>query len=257
MVDVGDDLAAGRAVCVTAHCRQPHCGGLYFGFRDRLSAAAARRIPGHRARHPSPGRDQLREPLSADRASGRAGVARADRHSRCALSAATGRWSTAATSISPIRPATFVVTEPMRTPWVDQARIAREGIAIVCPRAEPGCVKELNAYVTRYGGKTEDVDARAPLLRFIRHAGRLSDRDHPPRERPSPLEPSRERVASCCRVPSGPCASVTRFALPFARNSPQNLSGTSAPARGGREEPSSVPVMIGLVRPVHRNADIV
>jgi 4-amino-4-deoxy-L-arabinose transferase-like glycosyltransferase len=54
-------------------------------------------------------------------------------------------------------PATFVVTEPMRTPWVDQARIAREGIAIVCPRAEPGCLKELNAFVTRYGGKTEDI----------------------------------------------------------------------------------------------------
>jgi hypothetical protein len=54
-------------------------------------------------------------------------------------------------------PATFVVTEPMRTPWVDQARIAREGIAIVCPRAEPSCLRELDALVTRYGGKTGDV----------------------------------------------------------------------------------------------------
>jgi hypothetical protein len=54
-------------------------------------------------------------------------------------------------------PATFVVTEPMRTPWVDEARIAREGIAIVCPRSEPACVKELDAYVARYGGKTENV----------------------------------------------------------------------------------------------------
>ena len=54
-------------------------------------------------------------------------------------------------------PATFVLTEPMRTPWVDQARIARDGIAIVCPRAEPGCLKELDALVTRYGGKTEEV----------------------------------------------------------------------------------------------------
>jgi hypothetical protein len=54
-------------------------------------------------------------------------------------------------------PATFVVTEPMRTPWVDQARIAREGIAIVCPRAELVCLRELDAFVTRYGGKTEDV----------------------------------------------------------------------------------------------------
>jgi hypothetical protein len=54
-------------------------------------------------------------------------------------------------------PATFVVTEPTRTPWVDQARIAREGIAIVCPRTESACLRELHALVTRYGGKTEDV----------------------------------------------------------------------------------------------------
>src|SRR5262249_10736016 len=54
-------------------------------------------------------------------------------------------------------PATFVVTEPMRTPWVDQARIARQGIAIVCPRVEPVCLKELDALVTRFGGKTEGV----------------------------------------------------------------------------------------------------
>jgi hypothetical protein len=54
-------------------------------------------------------------------------------------------------------PATFVVTEPMRTPWVDPARIAQEGIAVVCPRAEPVCLKALNALVTRFGGKTEDV----------------------------------------------------------------------------------------------------
>jgi 4-amino-4-deoxy-L-arabinose transferase-like glycosyltransferase len=65
-------------------------------------------------------------------------------------------------------PATFVVTEPRRTPWVDQARIAREGIAIVCPRAEPGCLKELNAFVTRYGGKTEDV---ALARRFFGSSG--------------------------------------------------------------------------------------
>jgi hypothetical protein len=65
-------------------------------------------------------------------------------------------------------PATFVVTEPMRTPWVDQARIAREGIAIVCPRAEPGCLRELDALVTRYGGKTEDV---ALARRFFGSSG--------------------------------------------------------------------------------------
>ncbi len=55
------------------------------------------------------------------------------------------------------RPATFMINEPPRTPWVDPARIEREGIAIVCPRLEPGCVRELNGYAARYGGKIEDV----------------------------------------------------------------------------------------------------
>jgi hypothetical protein len=55
------------------------------------------------------------------------------------------------------RPATFMINEPPRTPWVDQGRIEREGIAIVCPRVEPGCVRELDGYAARYGGKVEDV----------------------------------------------------------------------------------------------------
>jgi 4-amino-4-deoxy-L-arabinose transferase-like glycosyltransferase len=55
------------------------------------------------------------------------------------------------------RPATFVVTEPARTPWVDRARIEREGIAIVCPVIETSCVQELNAYAVRYGAKADDV----------------------------------------------------------------------------------------------------
>jgi 4-amino-4-deoxy-L-arabinose transferase-like glycosyltransferase len=54
-------------------------------------------------------------------------------------------------------PATFVVTEPMRTPWVNEARIARDGIAVVCPRAETGCLTELNTLAARHGGKTETV----------------------------------------------------------------------------------------------------
>jgi hypothetical protein len=55
------------------------------------------------------------------------------------------------------RPATFMINEPPRTPWVDPARIEREGIAIVCPRVEPGCVNELSGYAARYGGKVNDV----------------------------------------------------------------------------------------------------
>jgi Dolichyl-phosphate-mannose-protein mannosyltransferase len=55
------------------------------------------------------------------------------------------------------RPATFVITEPARTPWVDRARIEREGIAVVCPRVETSCVQEMEAYAARYGAKVEEV----------------------------------------------------------------------------------------------------
>jgi hypothetical protein len=54
-------------------------------------------------------------------------------------------------------PATFVLTEPGRTPWVDDARIEREGIAIVCPRLDPPCLKELDGYFARSGGKIANV----------------------------------------------------------------------------------------------------
>jgi hypothetical protein len=55
------------------------------------------------------------------------------------------------------RPATFVITEPARTPWVDKARIEREGIAIVCPEIETSCVQEQNAYAARYGAEADEV----------------------------------------------------------------------------------------------------
>jgi hypothetical protein len=50
-----------------------------------------------------------------------------------------------------------VVTEPARTPWVDQARIEREGIAIVCPEVETPCLQEQKVYGARYGAKVDEV----------------------------------------------------------------------------------------------------
>jgi Dolichyl-phosphate-mannose-protein mannosyltransferase len=55
------------------------------------------------------------------------------------------------------QPATFVLTEPARTPWVDRTRIEREGIAIVCPADETSCVQEMDAYAAQYGAKVEEV----------------------------------------------------------------------------------------------------
>jgi 4-amino-4-deoxy-L-arabinose transferase-like glycosyltransferase len=57
----------------------------------------------------------------------------------------------------PSRPATYAITSPWRTPWVDDSRIDREGIAIVCPQPEIECVDAMNAYAARYGAKIEEV----------------------------------------------------------------------------------------------------
>jgi hypothetical protein len=62
------------------------------------------------------------------------------------------------------RPATFVLTEPARTPWVDKARIEREGIAIVCPETEISCLQEMNAYAGRYGAKINEVSIARSFL---------------------------------------------------------------------------------------------
>jgi hypothetical protein len=58
----------------------------------------------------------------------------------------------------PSRPATYALTSTWRTPWVDDDRIKREGIAIVCPEPETACMQELSAYAKRYDAKViEDV----------------------------------------------------------------------------------------------------
>jgi hypothetical protein len=57
----------------------------------------------------------------------------------------------------PSRPATYAITSPWRTPWVDDARIARDGIAIVCPEQEVACVDEMKKYAGRYNASIQSV----------------------------------------------------------------------------------------------------
>jgi hypothetical protein len=57
----------------------------------------------------------------------------------------------------PSRPATYAMTSPWRTPWVDDARIARDGIAIVCPEQETACVDEMKKYAGQYSAKVDTV----------------------------------------------------------------------------------------------------
>ncbi len=48
------------------------------------------------------------------------------------------------------RPATFDIVAPTRTPTVNKDRIARDGMAIVCPEPETICVTAMHAYAERY-----------------------------------------------------------------------------------------------------------
>jgi hypothetical protein len=49
----------------------------------------------------------------------------------------------------PERPSALEITNPGVTPWIDEARIAREGIALFCPLAEARCVQALNERAAR------------------------------------------------------------------------------------------------------------
>ena len=57
----------------------------------------------------------------------------------------------------PSKPFTYAITDPARTPWVDEARIRRDGIAIVCPQQRKACVRKMHDYAARYGAKVEEV----------------------------------------------------------------------------------------------------
>jgi 4-amino-4-deoxy-L-arabinose transferase-like glycosyltransferase len=57
----------------------------------------------------------------------------------------------------PTRPATYAITSPWRTPWVDETRIARDGIAIFCPEPEVACMDVMKNYAAQYGARTESV----------------------------------------------------------------------------------------------------
>ena len=56
-------------------------------------------------------------------------------------------------------PSTLDIITPAQTPWVDDDRIKREGIVIVCPVPETYCVEAMSKYAARFpGAEVEDVN---------------------------------------------------------------------------------------------------
>jgi hypothetical protein len=58
----------------------------------------------------------------------------------------------------PQRPSALEITNPGITPWIDEARIVREGIALFCPAGEARCVEAMNERAGRSpAGKRVEV----------------------------------------------------------------------------------------------------
>ncbi len=72
----------------------------------------------------------------------------------------------------PDQPLTFDILAPAETPLVNEDRIVREGIAIVCPEPESSCVAAMNEYAARYpAAQREEV----MLVRRHRHLGLIGN----------------------------------------------------------------------------------
>ena len=72
------------------------------------------------------------------------------------------------------RPSAFEIVRPNITPWVDDARLVREGILLYCPVAELLCMKALGARTADLrGGRRVEVEIsrrflgmRGPIVRY-------------------------------------------------------------------------------------------
>jgi 4-amino-4-deoxy-L-arabinose transferase-like glycosyltransferase len=54
------------------------------------------------------------------------------------------------------QPATFDVRVPSMTPWTTDARIRRDGMAMVCPETEPHCMVAFRGYAAHYGAISDE-----------------------------------------------------------------------------------------------------
>jgi hypothetical protein len=63
------------------------------------------------------------------------------------------------------RPSDFEIASPQLTPWVDDARIARDGIALYCPAVDSVCMKGLDAWAARStGAKRSEIEVSRSFL---------------------------------------------------------------------------------------------
>ena len=80
-------------------------------------------------------------------------------------------------------PSTFDIMSPETTPWVDEDRIERDGIALVCPIPEKECMQALDARARRAGNPAvTEVQIASTYLGFTDAAVRYVIAIIPPRK---------------------------------------------------------------------------
>jgi hypothetical protein len=63
------------------------------------------------------------------------------------------------------RPSDYEIASPQLTPWVDDARIARDGIALYCPATDGVCMRALEVWAARSGGsKRSEIEVSRSFL---------------------------------------------------------------------------------------------
>jgi len=80
------------------------------------------------------------------------------------------------------RPSTYADFSHYLSPWVDQARIAREGIAIICPAQDTGCLSAMNMLtIAGPPGRHDEVTLTRHWLGFTGNAARFVVATVPPK----------------------------------------------------------------------------
>jgi 4-amino-4-deoxy-L-arabinose transferase-like glycosyltransferase len=79
------------------------------------------------------------------------------------------------------RPSTFADFSAYLSPWADDARIARDGMAILCPADFDHCLQVMGNYQAAYGGRRADVTLTRSWLSFESAPARFVVATIPPR----------------------------------------------------------------------------
>jgi 4-amino-4-deoxy-L-arabinose transferase-like glycosyltransferase len=82
------------------------------------------------------------------------------------------------------RPSTFADFSPYLSPWATEARIARDGMVIICPARDENCIRKMKEWLSRAHTEPTNVDVARRWLGFESLPARFMIGVVPPRAQP-------------------------------------------------------------------------